>query len=166
MLLGNLLRSVRKEYRKISVEGICFDSRKVKKKDIFFAIRGSQTSGTKFIREAISKEASVIVSNKKVKLRNSSIPILVVKNVRKSLSEACSNFYKKKPSSIIAVTGTNGKSSVADFFYQILNLHKVSAASIGTLGIVSKKYNKKTILTSMDPLFLHQNLEILAKKKN
>ena len=127
MLLSNLLGSVSKEYRKISVKGICFDSRRVKKKDIFFAIEGNQTSGTKFINEAISKGASAIVINKKVKLRNSSIPILVVKNVRKSLSEACSNFYKKKPSSIIAVTGTNGKSSVADFFYQILSLNKKSA---------------------------------------
>ena len=165
MLLGNLLRSVRKKYRKISVEGICFDSRKVKKKDIFFAIRGSKTSGTKFIKEAISKGVSAIVSNKKVKLKNSKIPLFIVNDVRKSLSEACSNFYKKKPSSIIAVTGTNGKSSVADFFYQILNLHKVSVASIGTLGIVSKKYNKKTSLTSIDPLSLHRNLQILARKK-
>lgn len=95
MLLGNLLRSVRKKYRKISVEGICFDSRKVKKKDIFFAIRGSKTSGTKFIKEAISKGASAIVSNKKVKLKNSKIPLFIVNDVRKSLAEACSNFYKK-----------------------------------------------------------------------
>jgi len=57
MLLGNLLGSVRKKYRKISIEGICFDSRKVKKKDIFFAIKGNQTSGTKFIKEAISRGA-------------------------------------------------------------------------------------------------------------
>ena len=62
MLLGNLLRSVRKEYRKISVEGISFDSRKIKRKDIFFAIKGSQTSGIKFINDAISKGASAIIS--------------------------------------------------------------------------------------------------------
>jgi len=89
----------------------------------------------------------------------------LVKDVRKSLSEACSNFYKKKPANIIAVTGTNGKSSVVDFIYQILNLNKVSVASIGTLGIFSKNYNKKTNLTSIDPLSLHKNLQILAKNK-
>ena len=49
MFLGKLFGSVKKEYRKISVEGICFDSRKVRKKDIFFAIEGEQTSGTKLI---------------------------------------------------------------------------------------------------------------------
>ncbi len=58
MFLGKLFGSVKKEYRKISVEGICFDSRKVRKKDIFFAIEGKQTSGTKFIKEAISKGAA------------------------------------------------------------------------------------------------------------
>ena len=165
MHLGYLLKSVSKDYQKIPVWGISFDSRKVKKGDIFFAIKGNQTSGIKFINEAISKGASVIISSKKVKYKNCQIPIILVKNVRRSLSEACSNFYKKKPANIIAVTGTNGKSSVVNFFYQILNLNKVSVASIGTLGIFSKSYNKKTNLTSMDPLSLHKNLEILAKNK-
>ena len=68
MLLGNLLGSARKKYRKISVECIFFDSRKVRKKDIFFAIKGNQTSGIKFIDEAISKGVSVIVSTKKNKI--------------------------------------------------------------------------------------------------
>ena len=85
--------------------------------------------------------------------------------LEKSLSEACSNFYKKKPKNIIAVTGTNGKSSVADFFYQILSFNKISAASIGTLGIISKKFRKKTNLTSMDPISLHKNLQILARNR-
>lgn len=165
MHLGQLLKSVSREHQKIHVRGISFDSRKVKKRDIFFAIQGNQTSGIKFINDAISKGASAIVSSKKAKYTNCQIPIIPVKNVRISLSEACSNLYKKKPNNIIAVTGTNGKSSVVDFFYQILNLNKVSVASIGTLGIFSKNYNKKTNLTSMDPLSLHKNLEILAKNK-
>ena len=62
------------------------------------------------------------------------------------------------------MTGTNGKSSVADFFLQILELNKIPVASVGTLGIVSKKYKKKTNLTSTDPITLHKNLQILAKK--
>ena len=165
MLLGNLLKSVSKDYQRIPVDGISFDSRKVKKRDIFFAIKGNKTSGIKFINDAISKGASAIISSKKEKYRNSQIPLILVKNVRKILSEACSNFYKKKPANIIAVTGTNGKSSVVDFFYQILNLNKVSVASIGTLGIFSKNYNKKTNLTSIDPLSLHKNLQIFTKNK-
>ena len=166
MLLGNLVKSTSKNYRNIPVNGISFDSRKVKKKDIFFAINGIKTSGNKFIAEVISKGASVIVSDKKIKIRGKKIPFLFTKDVRKSLSEASSNFYKKKPKNIIAVTGTNGKSSVVDFFYQILMLNNISVCSIGTLGILSKKHNKKINLTTLDPLSLHKNLQIIKKKKN
>ena len=165
MLLGQLLKSVGKNYQKIHVRGICFDSRKVKKDYIFFAIKGNQKSGIKYINDALTKGASAIVSNKKIKYRKDQIPVILVKDTRKSLSEVCSKFYKKKPTNIIAVTGTNGKSSVAHFFYQILKLNMVSVASIGTLGIFFKNYKKKTNLTSMDPLSLHKNLQILAKKK-
>ena len=165
MLLGNLLKTVNKNYRNIPIKGISFDSRKVKKKDIFFAIKGNNTSGVKFISQAISKGAAAIVTNNKSKYKNCSKPLIWSKDVRKSLTEACSNFYKKKPSNIIAVTGTNGKSSVADFFYQILIFNKISVGSIGTLGIISQKYRKKTNLTSMDPISLHKNLQILAEKK-
>ena len=165
MLLGQLLKSVNKKYRKIDVKGISFNSLNVKKKYLFFAIEGKQTSGTKFVNEAVKKGASAIISRKKIQYKNYRIPIILVRDVRKSLAEACSNFYKKKPKNIIAVTGTNGKSSVADFFYQILNFNKISVASIGTLGILSKKYKKKTNLTSMDPLLLNKNLSILSKNK-
>ena len=121
MYLGQLLKSVSKKYQKINVQGISFDSRKVKKKDIFFAIQGNQTSGIKFINEAIFKGASAIICDRKIRYKNCPIPIIIVKNIRRSLSEACSSLYRKKPKNIIAVTGTNGKSSVVDFFYRILN---------------------------------------------
>ena len=61
MLLGNLLKSTNKNYRKIPVKGISFDSRKIKKKDVFFAIKGSKTSGIKFINEALSRGARTVV---------------------------------------------------------------------------------------------------------
>ena len=165
MLLGNLIKSINSKHGKIPVNGISFDSRKVKKKDVFFAIKGKKTSGEKFINDAILNGASVIVGSEKAKHKNYKTPFILVKDVRKSLAESSSNFYKKKPPNIIAVTGTNGKSSVANLFYQMLTLNKISAASIGTLGIFSKNYNKKINLTSIDPLSLHKNLQILAKKK-
>tara|TARA_Y100000590_G_scaffold402968_1_gene489159 strand:+ start:3654 stop:6485 length:2832 start_codon:yes stop_codon:yes gene_type:complete len=165
MLLGNLIRSVEKKYKKIDIKNICFDSRKIKKKDAFFSIKGKTTSGSNFIDEAISKRASVILSSSRIKNKKYKTPLILVKDVRKSLAEAASKYYKTKPSNIIAVTGTNGKSSVADFFSQILRFNNVPVASIGTLGIISKNYKKKTNLTSMDPISLHKNLQILAKKK-
>jgi MurE/MurF fusion protein len=165
MLLSNLVTSERKIYKKIPVKGISFDSKRVKKNYIFFAIKGSATSGYKYINDAILNGASAIICDSRVKLKNYKIPVLIVDDVRKALSEACSKFYKKKPKHITAVTGTNGKSSVANFFYQILSLSSIRAASIGTLGIQSQKYHKKTNLTSMNPLSLHSNLQKLKEEK-
>ena len=62
--------------------------------------------------------------------------------IRSFLSKLASKFYKLKPKNIIAVTGTNGKTSVADLFFQLLRLNKISVASFGTLGI---KYNNRTL---------------------
>jgi len=165
MLLGKLFNSVSKRYRNINVRGISIDSRKLKKGYVFFAIQGNQVSGVDFINEALSKGASAIISDKHIKYKKSSVPLMLVHNIRKSLSEACSKFYKQKPKKIVCVTGTNGKTSVADFFYQILSINNIPAASIGTLGIVSKKYKKKTSLTSIDSISLNKNLEILSKNK-
>ena len=53
MLLGQLLKSVNKNHKKIHVSGICFDSRNVKKNNIFFAIKGTKIDGNKFIKDAI-----------------------------------------------------------------------------------------------------------------
>ena len=95
MYLPELLKSVGKNYQRVYVKGICFDSRKAKKNDIFFAIKGNKTSGTKFIQEAILKKISAIVVDSKTKFKTSKTPLLMVRDTRKSLSEACSNFYKK-----------------------------------------------------------------------
>ena len=81
------------------------------------------------------------------------------------MSKIASKFYNLKPKNIFAVTGTNGKTSVADLFYQILRLNNIPAASIGTLGI---KYNNKIIktkLTSPDTISIHKYLFFLKKKK-
>ena len=71
--------------------------------------------------------------------------------------------YKFKK--LVAVTGTNGKSSIANFFYQILKLNKKKVATIGTLGIKSKKFNLELKNTTIDPLSLSKYLKILKKNK-
>ena len=164
MYLNQIVNSAKSKIPKINVKGICFDSRKIKNKDVFFAINGKNTSGINYLDQVIKKGAVAIIAEDKIKFFNYKVPIIYVKNIRKSLSRACSNFYKKKPRNIIAVTGTNGKTSVVSFFNQILNHNKINSASIGTLGINSKKIKIKTKLTSMDPIFLHKNLKILKEK--
>ena len=58
------------------------------------------------------------------------------KNPRNLLAKFSSKIFNKKPNNLIGVTGTNGKSSIANFYFQILNLNKIKVASIGTLGLV------------------------------
>ena len=164
MYLGNLLKSVSKKHQKIPVNGISFDSREVKKRDIFFAIKGKNTSGVKFINHAINKGAVAIISNKKKLYNNKKIPFIYVRDVKKSLSEACNNFFKEKPKNIIAVTGTNGKSSIVDFYYQILDLNKKKVASIGTLGVKSKNLKMNLLNTTIDPIKLSKILSNLKKQ--
>ena len=122
-------------------------------------------NGEKFIGEAINRGASVIVSKKKFDNQTKSRNFVQVNDVRKSLAYACSAFYKKKPKNLLAVTGTNGKTSVAYFFNEILKYNKVKSASTGTLGVKSTSFNQSTSLTTADPLTLHKTLEKIKKKK-
>ena len=165
MLLKNLIKNISINWKKVEVSGLSTNSNEVKRNYIFFAIKGNRLNGENFINEAIDKGASVIVCSKKSSYKNKEIPVIKVDNIRYFLSEISAKFYKLKPKNIFAVTGTNGKTSVADIFYQILRIYKFPAASIGTLGV---KYNDKIIktkLTSPDTISIHKYLSFLKKKR-
>jgi murE/murF fusion protein len=163
MLLKKLIKFSLKKYNKLNIRGLAANSKEVKKGFIFFAIKGNKTNGEKFINKAIDNGAAVIICSNNCKFKSSRTFIIKTKNIRNFLSEVTSKFYRLKPKNIIAVTGTNGKTSVADFFYQILSINNIPASYIGTLGI---KYNKKIIktnLTTPDTITLHKSLEKLKK---
>ena len=165
MLLKNLIKNISKEKKDILISGITTNSKEVKKNYIFFAIKGSKENGEKFIEEAYTNGASVIVCSVKCKIKNKEIPVIRTTKIRHFLSLVASRFYKLKPKNIIAVTGTNGKTSVADIFYQILRMNNISVATIGTLGIIYNGKVIKTNLTSPDTISLHKNLQYLKQKK-
>jgi MurE/MurF fusion protein len=165
MLLKNLIKNLPKEKKKIVIKGLSINSKKVKKGYMFFAIKGTRSNGEKHIKEAIARGASVIVCSKNFKNKYKKIFIIKKNNIRDLVSEISSKFYKLKPKNIIAVTGTNGKTSVADLFYQILSLNNIPAASIGTLGIKYKNKIIKTNLTSPDTITIHKHLQNLKKEK-
>ena len=81
------------------------------------------------------------------------------------LAEISYEVFKKKPKTLVAVTGTNGKSSIADFYYQILNLNSKKVASIGTIGIKYKGKRESLTNTTLDPIQLGLILKKLKKKK-
>ena len=166
MLLGDVLKNIDQRYKSIKFKNIRFNSKDCKLNDIFFAINGNHFNGNNFITEAINNGAKIIVSNLKYKgFNKQKVLFLRNKDPRKLLSEAASNFYYNKPKNIIAVTGTNGKTSIANLYYQILTLNKKKVAAIGTLGIVSKKFTQKTDNTSIDSVNIHKILKKLYKLK-
>ena len=165
MLLKNLIKNSPSKLKNLNIKGLAINSNRVKKGFIFFALKGNKTSGENYFREAIKKGAILIVCSENSKIVSNEVSLIKTKNLKNILSEAASKFYKSKPKNIIAVTGTNGKTSVAEFYYQILEKNNIPVASIGTLGIKSKIRITKTNLTSPDIITLHKNLEMLKKDK-
>ena len=164
MLLKNLIKNPPQNLKRLPIKGLALNSKDVKKGFIFFAIKGNKSNGEKYINKAIKNGAIIIICSISCKFKSTKVNIIKTKRVRNYLSEITSKFYKLKPKNIIAVTGTNGKTSVADFFYQILEKNNIPVASIGTLGIRYRKKSIKTNLTSPDIITLHKNLEKLKKK--
>ena len=165
MIIGNFIKGIELKYKNHYFSGICFDSSKCKKDNIFFAINGNKIDGNRFVNHAIQKGAKTIISNQKFEGLKKNILFIKSSNVRKSLSEFAYIIYNNKPKNIIAITGTNGKSSVADFYFQILKLNKKKVASIGTLGIKTQNYIKKVSNTTIDPIALSKILHKLKKEK-
>ena len=163
MLLKDYIPGIKKKNSQFFFSGITFDSSKVKKNDIFFAIKGNNFDGNKFIPIAIKKGCRIIVSEQKFKKKIKGI-IIHTKNVRKLLAEVSSRIYKNRPKNLIAVTGTNGKSSVSDFYYQILKLNNRKVASIGTLGVRSDSVNFDLSHTTIDPINLGKIFNKLKKR--
>ncbi len=164
MLLKKIIDNLPLDIQNIKVNGLSLDSRQIKKNNLFFAIRGKKYNGEKYILDAVSKGAKAIICNHACKIQTNNVPIIKVRNISKVLTQACQKFYYQKPSNIIAVTGTNGKSSVAEFYYQILTMLKIPVASIGTLGIKIKNTIKTTNLTTLNIISLHKELADIKKK--
>ena len=165
MLLGNYFDGIHKNYKKLFFSGISFNTRSLKKNNIFFAIKGNSIDGNKFISKAIEKGSKIIVTEQKIKDYRNGILFIRTKNIRKLLAEVSFKIYNKIPKNLVAVTGTNGKSSVAEFYLQIMQLNKKKVASIGTLGVKSKNINLNLFNTTTDPINLGQILQKLKKEK-
>ncbi len=151
----------------IEVSSIASDSRQVKPGTLFFALTGSKTDGGKFIASAVEQGASAVVTGEVPNAPVSGsvgVPILKVADPRRVLSLSAAYFYgDAQPQSMVAVTGTSGKTSVASFTRQIWDFGGFKAASIGTTGVVAPGRNDYGTLTTPDPVALHHLLADLAK---
>src|SRR5712671_2225871 len=142
----------------IEVNGLAFDSRAVKPGDLFFALAGYKTDGSRFIDAAIASGA-VAVAGDHPPQGARAVPFIVTPNPRRALALAAARFFPRQPATIAAVTGTSGKTSVAAFTRQIWQQLGRASASIGTIGLVSPKRTIYGSLTTPDPIALHRQLD-------
>src|SRR5262249_35096614 len=144
------------------VTGLAVDSRAVAPGDLFFALAGSKTDGSRFIDAAIAAGAVAIAGDHPPQ-GEYRVPFVATPNPRRALALAAAAFYPLQPPTIAAVTGTSGKTSVAAFTRQIWQQLGHASASIGTIGLVSPKRTVYGSLTTPDPVALHRQLDEIVR---
>ncbi|MBY0611478.1 MAG: UDP-N-acetylmuramoylalanyl-D-glutamyl-2,6-diaminopimelate--D-alanyl-D-alanine ligase [Beijerinckiaceae bacterium] len=165
MKLGQLFPgAARGHLAEQEITGITSDSRAVEPGNIFVAVSGTKVDGLTFAAEAARKGAIAIIGDgdKPAELP-AGLLYMRVNDPRRVLALTASALHPRQPATIVAVTGTAGKTSVADFTRQIFATLGHQAASVGTIGIVTPKGAAYGSLTTPDPVALHTTLDRLAK---
>ncbi|MDR3499485.1 MAG: UDP-N-acetylmuramoyl-L-alanyl-D-glutamate--2,6-diaminopimelate ligase, partial [Parvibaculum sp.] len=143
------------------IVGLTADSREVKPGFLFAALPGTKIDGTRFIPQAIAQGASAILVQSGADI-SVDVPVVADRNPRRRLALIAARFYGKQPRSVVAVTGTNGKTSIVTFLRQIWTELGHQAASIGTVGIAGPKGERDLGHTTPDPITLQAALAELA----
>jgi UDP-N-acetylmuramoyl-L-alanyl-D-glutamate--2,6-diaminopimelate ligase len=141
------------------IAGLTADSRAVGEGFAFFAIPGHAGDGLSYVADAKARGAVVVIAQRAA---DCALPLIVVPDVRAALAHAAARFYPRQPQTIVAVTGTSGKTSVVAFLRQIWAAMGHEAASLGTVGIVDSKGAHYGALTTPGPVELHRILDDLA----
>jgi UDP-N-acetylmuramoyl-L-alanyl-D-glutamate--2,6-diaminopimelate ligase len=120
----------------ISITGIALDSRLVSAGDLFIAVKGTQTDGTKYIDQAIEKGAVAILLEQGVVAPESAVPVIAMPKLSEYISDIAGVFYGQPSHQmpVTAITGTNGKTTCSQLLAQLFTLLDESAGFIGTLG--------------------------------
>jgi UDP-N-acetylmuramoyl-L-alanyl-D-glutamate--2,6-diaminopimelate ligase len=144
------------------VTGLTADSRAVKAGYVFAALAGSKTDGGRFIADAVAKGAIAVLAAPGVPVP-AGVAHIVSAEPRRDLALMAARFHSRQPATIVAVTGTSGKTSVADFTRQLFAACGEMAASLGTIGVVRPDGSVYGSLTTPDPVTLHATLDELAR---
>jgi UDP-N-acetylmuramoyl-L-alanyl-D-glutamate--2,6-diaminopimelate ligase len=161
--LGDLLPEVQGDEAAIGVTGIASDSRKVQQGSVFFAVPGTRADGMSFVPQAAAAGAVAIVGEaERPPGLSADVAYIRVPDVRRALALGATRFFPGQPEKVVAVTGTSGKSSVADFTRQLFAVLGYKSASLGTLGVITSDGAAYGSLTTPDPISLHETLDRLA----
>ena len=141
----------------VDIVGLTADSRTVAPGYLFAALPGAKADGARFIAEARARGAVAILGSAGAVPADAGV-VLSDRNPRRAFALLAARFYAPQPDTVAAVTGTNGKTSVASFTRQIWERLGRKSASIGTLGIVTVDAAESFGLTTPDPVVLHRAL--------
>jgi len=149
------------------ITGITADSREVRPGYLFAALRGTRRDGRAFAGEAVARGAAAILTDEIGALaldsHSRAVPVVTDTNPQRRLALFAARFFGRQPVTVAAVTGTNGKTSVAHFTREIWAALGQPAASLGTLGMVTPEGRRPGALTTPDPVALHRDLCDLAR---
>ena len=143
----------------MAIAGLTADSREVKPGYVFAALPGSLANGATFITNAVAAGAVAVVAPKGITAR---VPVIAAENPRRLFALMAARFFGAQPDLVVAVTGTNGKTSVAAFVREIWASMGFRAASLGTVGVVSPAGTIELAHTTPDPVKLHEIMAGLA----
>jgi len=151
-----LLSNIQNTSYSLDVTGLSLNSSTLQKGDLFIALQGEQKHGSEFISHAIDNGCiGVLVDGKDIEC---SVPSIRIDNLRSYLPKLAQNLYPEaKNIKLIAVTGTNGKTSVSHFISQLLTALNIKNEVIGTLGL--SHIDKKTINTTPDIFTIYSALQ-------
>ena len=144
------------------IAGLAADSRQVEPGYLFAALPGVNTDGARFVADAVARGAAAILVADDVHLETSA-PVITDADPRRRLAQIAARFFGAQPATAVAVTGTNGKTSVASFVRQLWAALGYEAASLGTVGVVTSQGTRPLRHTTPDPIELHRILAELAK---
>ena len=143
------------------VTGFAIDHRKVARGSVFGAFRGAVFNGEEFIPQAIERGAVAIVALPKAEVEG--VPLIGDDNPRRRFAALAAKFYEPYPETVVAVTGTNGKTSTVEMTRQIWRMTGHRSASIGTLGVTTSDDQVKTGLTTPDIVTFLNNMTGLKR---
>ena len=143
------------------VTGFSIDHRKVAQGSVFGAFKGAVFNGEDFIGQAIERGAVAVVAGPEAKVER--VPHLSDEQPRRLFAELAAKFYAPYPETVVAVTGTNGKTSTVEMTRQIWRMLGHRSASIGTLGVTTSDDQVKTGLTTPDIVTFLSNMAGLER---
>jgi UDP-N-acetylmuramoyl-L-alanyl-D-glutamate--2,6-diaminopimelate ligase len=146
----------------LDIAGITADSRQVVPGDLFVALPGARMDGRRFIADAVARGAIAVLAPEGTVWPDGvpARPLFLDSEPRRSLAWLAACLAGAQPEQVIAITGTNGKTSTADFIRQ---LSGANAASLGTLGLIAPNFAPGPGLTTPDPISLAETLAGLAR---